>query len=225
MMMNYDHRVESKDEFENPVSPVAIGIMADSHGRPDKIVAALKYLSDLKCDSVYHLGDICDSGHPETVEACVRTLQRFRVMAIKGNNDHQIDLNHRDRVQSIIPRDVYDFIKNLPLLRHFQQAVFAHSLPFVRELGLSSMVGVLGEVEVKRILSAFPKGIFFRGHSHTPEVFVTKGEKIIPRPLRAGQRFELNSGLPYVVTCGALTRNLCMIWKPQENAVESHRFS
>ena len=224
-MMNYDHSAESKDDFENPVSPVVIGIMADSHGRPDKIVAALKYFTNLKCDTFYHLGDICDSGHPETAEACVRPLQRFRVAAVKGNNDHQIDVNHRNRAQSIIPQDVYDFIKNLPLWRHFQQAVFAHSLPFVRELGLSSMVGVLGEVEVKRIRLAFPKGIFFRGHSHTPEVFATKAEKIISRPLRAGQRFELDPGLPYVVTCGALTRNLCMIWKPQENAIECHRFS
>jgi predicted phosphodiesterase len=48
-----------------------IGIMADSHGQPDTIKAALAALSNLACRTVYHLGDVCDSAHPETAEACV----------------------------------------------------------------------------------------------------------------------------------------------------------
>jgi predicted phosphodiesterase len=213
-----------KDVVGDPTFPAGIGIMADSHGYPDKIVAALEFLSQRGCNCLYHLGDICDSGHPETAEACVRPLQHFSVMAVKGNNDHQIDVNHRGRMQSLIPQDVIGFIQKLPIVRHFQHAVFTHSLPFVRELGLSSMIGVMGEVEIKRILRTYPKGILFRGHSHTPEVFTEQGEKIISRTLQVGQRFNLTYGLPCVVTCGALTRNLCMIWMPQENVVECHRF-
>lgn len=207
-----------------PMHHACIGIMADSHGRPDKIAAALEFLSQRGCDCLYHLGDICDSGHPETAEACVRPLQHFKVMAVKGNNDHQIDVNHRDRMQSVIPQDVLGFIQNLPLMRHFRHAVFVHSLPFARELGLACMIGVLGEAEIKRILRTYPKGILFRGHSHTPEILTARNEKIISRTLRIGLRFDLTDGLPCVVTCGALARNLCLIWMPQENTIECHRF-
>ena len=213
-----------KDVVGDPMLHARIGIMADSHGRPEKIVAALELLFLRGCDCLYHLGDICDSGHPETVEACVRPLQQFSVMAVKGNNDHQIDVNYRGRMQSLIPQDALGFIEKLPIVRHFQHADFAHSLTFARELGLSSMVGVMGEVEIKHILRTYPKGILFRGHSHTPEVFSEQGEKIISRTLQADQRFDLTNGQPYVVTCGALTRNLCMIWRPKENVVECHRF-
>ena len=213
-----------KGVVSDPGHYASIGIMADSHGRADKIVAALEFLSHRGCDGLYHLGDICDSGHPETAEACVRPLQHFAVMAIKGNNDHQIDVNQRGRLQTSIPQDILGFIHKLPLMRHFQHAVFVHSLPFVRELGLSCMIGVLQEAEVKRILRVYPNGILFRGHSHSPEVFTAQGEKIIFRTLQAGERFDLTVGLPYVVTCGSLTRNLCMIWMPRDNIVECHRF-
>jgi predicted phosphodiesterase len=200
-----------------------IGIMADSHGQPDKIVAALEFFSERGCRRLFHLGDICDSGHPETAEACVRPLQEYGVMAIKGNNDHQIDVNYTGQPQSLIPCDILDFIRNLPLVRHCQHSVFTHSLPFDRELGLSSMIGMMGKVEMNRFFSTDPQGILFRGHSHKPEVFRKQDKKIISRTLRIGQRFNLSNRLPCVVICGALTRELCLIWEPFENTIECHR--
>ena len=201
-----------------------IGIMADSHGQAPKIVAALEFLSQRHCDGFYHLGDICDSGHPETVEACVRPLQQCGVLAIKGNNDHQIEVNHRGRRQLLIPEDILDFIRQLPLVRSYSPAVLTHSLPFAQELGLSSMVGVLGEAQMNHFLGSQPDRILFRGHSHNPEVFRKQGGKIIRQILRAGQRFDLKDCMPCVVTCGALTRDLCMIWRPLDNVIECHRF-
>lgn len=209
---------------DDAVAHHRIGIMADSHGQAQKIDAALEFLSHRDCDSFYHLGDICDSGHPETVEACVRPLQQCGVLAIKGNNDHQIDVNHRGRRQSLIPDDILDFIRQLPLVRNYFSAVLTHSLPFAQELGLSSMIGVMGEVQINHFLRSHPDRILFRGHSHNPEVFREQGEKIICQTLRVGQRFDLKDSMPCVVTCGALTRDLCMIWRPLDNVIECHRF-
>lgn len=209
---------------EDPVAHDRIGIMADSHGQAHKIVAALEFLSHRGCDSLYHLGDICDSGHPETVEACVRPLQQFGVLAVKGNNDHQIDVNHRGQRNALIPHDILEFIRQLPLVRNYSSAVLTHSLPFAQELGLSSMIGVMGEVQINRFLRAYPHRILFRGHSHNPEVFRKQGEKIICQTLRIGQRFDLTDSMPCVVTCGALTRDFCLIWKPLENMIECLRF-
>ena len=210
---------------KDPVTLRCIGIMADSHGQAHKIVAALEFLCHRGCDSLYHLGDICDSGHPETVEACVRPLQQCGVLAIKGNNDHQIDVNHRDQRNSLIPHDTLEFIRQLPLVRNYPSAVLTHSLPFAQELGLSSMIGVMGEMQINHFLRAYPHRILFRGHSHNPEIFRKQGGKIICQTLRIGQQFDLTDSMPCVVTCGALTRDLCMIWRPHENVIECLRFN
>jgi predicted phosphodiesterase len=64
-----------------------IGIMADSHGKSETIEAAIELLKNRKCDRIYHLGDVCDSAHPETAHTCVHPLQINNVVTIKGNND------------------------------------------------------------------------------------------------------------------------------------------
>jgi predicted phosphodiesterase len=213
-----------------------LGIMADSHGEPDKIVAALAFLSENGCDGFFHLGDICDSAHPGTAEACVRPLLEYGVMAIKGNNDHQIDVNNRLQVETrlqngkrgqrdyLIPRDILEFIQKLPLVRSCRHALFAHSLPFARELGLSSMVGTMGEAELNRFFSIDPRGILFRGHSHDPELIYRQDHRIISRALQPGRKYQISDRLPCVVTCGALSGNICMIWTPGDGIVECHQF-
>jgi len=207
-----------------------LGIMADSHGESDKIVAALAFFSENDCDGYFHLGDICDSAHPETAEACVRPLIDSGVMAIKGNNDHQIDVNHRARSGTpehrldLIPIDILEFIHNLPLLRSCKPVLFTHSLPFARELGLSSMIGVMGEVELNRFFSTDPQGILFRGHSHDPEIVYIHGHQVISRILQPGRQYKIKDRLPCVVTCGALTGRFCMIWMPAKGRIECHQF-
>jgi predicted phosphodiesterase len=208
-----------------------LGIVADSHGELDKIIAALNFLSENGCDGIFHLGDICDSAHPETAEACVRPLIDSAVMAIKGNNDHQIDVSHRGQAggpgdrDDLIPRDVLEFIRKLPLVRSCQNAIFTHSLPFARELGLSSMIGVMGEMELNRFFSADPQGILFRGHSHDPEIACKQDHQIIYRALQPGRQYKITDRLPCVVTCGALTSSFCIIWMPAKGTIECHQFN
>ncbi len=57
-----------------------IGIMADSHGQPETIAAALGVLTDRDCRLIYHLDDGCDSTHSETAEACLVPLRDPRVI-------------------------------------------------------------------------------------------------------------------------------------------------
>ena len=221
---------ERKTDNEK-IAYARLGIMADSHGESDKIAAALAFFSENGCDGLFHLGDICDSAHPETAEACVRPLIESGVMAIKGNNDHKIDMNHRAQGgapghrDDLIPRDVLAFIHKLPLLRSCQLALFTHSLPFARELGLSSMVGVMGEMELNRFFSADPQGLLFRGHSHDPEIVFKRDHQIICRALQPGRQYKITDRLPCVVTCGALTGSFCMIWMPANGTIECHQFN
>jgi predicted phosphodiesterase len=201
-----------------------IGIMADSHGKPDTIRDALAVCAAADCVSIYHLGDICDSTHPETADACLRLLQERRVQAIKGNNDQAILANHTGRKSSPVSPQSLQALKNLKLVRYYQEAIFIHSLPFVQELGLSSMIGAMGPTEIRRFCNQFPGRILFRGHSHNPEIAWLHRQQVKTRSLTIGRKVNLSEKIPCVVTCGALTRGLCMLWNPDENSIESVSF-
>jgi predicted phosphodiesterase len=201
-----------------------VGIVADSHGRPDTIIASLDFLSKRNCQAIYHLGDICDSFHPETSEACLRPLQECMVKAIKGNNDHAILANQIGLEQESVSKKTLNFLRDLPLVTQYENATFTHSLPFVSDLGLACMIGAMGQMEARKFFQSSPKGLLFRGHSHTPEIIWSEGQSIRFQTISAGQKVGLEDRLPSVVTCGALTRGLCMVWRPEENLVECHSF-
>ncbi len=202
-----------------------IGIMADSHGKSETIRAALDAFKGLNCRRIYHLGDVCDSTRPETAEACLGPLQGQRVITIKGNNDHAIVANHIGRKDAPVDSKILKYIQNLPLVQSYHNAIFTHSLPFADALGLTCMIGTMSEKEAHRSFMEFPRHVIFRGHSHRPEIMQPRGGRIESRTPAVGVKFNLAGRLPCVVTCGALTRGLYMIWNPAENYIKSLSFN
>ena len=198
-----------------------IGIMADSHGKSETILDALDAFKGLNCRRIYHLGDVCDSTRPETAEACLGPLRRQRVITIKGNNDHAIVANHVGRTDTPLSPEILEYIQNLPLVQSYHEAIFTHSLPFADSLGLACMIGTMSEKEAHRSFMEFPQHVIFRGHSHMPEIMRPRGRRVESRTPPVGVKIYLNGRLPCVVTCGALTRGLYMIWNPEENYIES----
>lgn len=198
-----------------------IGIMTDSHGKSETIQAALDALKGLNCRRIYHLGDVCDSTRPETAEACLRPLQERDVITIKGNNDHAIVANHSGWKDAPIASKILQYLQNLPLVKSYHNAIFTHSLPFADSLGLACMIGAMSEREAHRSFLEFPHHVIFRGHSHRPEIMRPREGWIESRTPPVGEKFSLAGRLPCVVTCGALTRGLYMIWNPEENYIES----
>jgi len=192
-----------------------VGIMADSHGEPETIAAAIAFLGGRKCHRIYHLGDICDSSSPDTAETCVRLLQENGVFAVKGNNDHAIVANQPGRSRASISQTTYDYLQALPSVEEYQGAFFTHSRPFVRRLGLSSMIGEMSKNEAGRFFESSPRGILFRGHGHSPAIMWQDDRHDVSQILTQGQNVDLSERLPCVVTCGALTDGLCMVWQPE----------
>ena len=201
-----------------------IGIMADSHGQAATIEAALVLLKEKNCEPIYHLGDVCDSTHPETADACLRPLQENGVITLKGNNDHAIVANHINRKNPPVSTESLNYLQSLPLVEYYRNALFAHSLPFIRELGLSSMIGTMGNIETQRFCKEFPNHILFRAHSHSPEIVWYRGQKSESRKLGVFENFNLAGKTPCVVTCGSLTRGLCMTWNPVDEVIECLAF-
>ena len=195
--------------------------MADSHGQPGTILAALAALKELNCRTIYHLGDVCDSMHPETAESCLRPLQENQVITIKGNNDHVIVANNLGRKETSVSPAALEYLQSLPLFQTYPDSILTHSLPFAEELGLSCMIGTMSETETIRTFNAFPHHVVFRGHSHKPEILRLRGHRVESDTPIVGAKINLAGKLPCVVTCGALTRGLYMIWNPEENYIVS----
>lgn len=197
-----------------------IGIMADSHGKLETIEACLEKLRGMNCRRIYHLGDVCDSTRPETVEACLRPLREHDVVTLKGNNEQAIVANHSARENTPVPKRTLAYLQKLPLVQYYQDAIFAHSLPFDRELGLACMIGAMGPNELRRFFGQYPQRVLFRGHGHSPELVCRQGQHIETIPLSVGDKIDLRARRPCVVTCGAASNGFFMAWNPQAKFVE-----
>jgi len=193
--------------------------MADSHGKPDTIAAAVDLFKSKACLYMYHLGDICDSGYPETVESCVSILTANNVTAVKGNNDHAISTNHPG---GKISKETIGYLSALPLVAEYGEALFTHSLPFAEKLGLSCMIRGMGKNEATFFFKEHPGKILFRGHGHSPEIISKEGGKIAVRRILPGDNTDLAGRFPCIITCGSLTEGFCMIWKPDEKSVKCY---
>jgi predicted phosphodiesterase len=204
--------------------PRRIGIMADSHGCQAAIAGALGFFMQQACDCIYHLGDICDSFHPETADECVDMLQQNHVVAIKGNNDHALVVNHEGLEGSGVKPHTIDYLKQLPLVLYFQDAIITHALPFVKERGLSCMIGTLGPHEQSYFFQNHPHNILIRGHQHFPEIAWRQNHKVNTQKIVPGKQIRLGNRIPCIVTCGALDNGLCMIWKPDKKLISCHQF-
>jgi hypothetical protein len=148
-------------------------------------------------------------------------LQEHQVITIKGNNDHAIVANHSGRGDSSISPAVLNCLQGLPLVQDHKNAILTHSLPFEKELGLACMIGNMAEREARRTFKRFPRHIVFRGHSHIPEILRLRGSRLESSTPAVGSKIKLAGKLPCVVTCGALTRGLFMIWDPEEKYIKS----
>jgi len=208
--------------FPNPGSKKIVGIMADSHGRSQTLTRALLFFREHGCEVICHLGDICDSAHPETADRCVSLLRQNNVFMIKGNNDHLVVVNHEGRQHAHLAATTIEYLKNLPMAAELENAVMAHSLPFIRERGLSSMVGVLGDAEALMFFETHPRKVLFRGHSHCPEILRQRKHTVVTQAILPGKTIQLAGIKPCIVTCGALDQGFLMTWEPHRQSITCH---
>ena len=152
--------------------------MADSHGQPDTIASAAAYLKAHACTTLIHLGDICDSLHPQTAGACIALIKAHGIIALKGNNDHSMAGNLAGRKDCADLRAVASYLRALPLVYHHQNAIFTHSRPFVEELGPVALIGSMGPAETRRFFAASPEAVLFRGHAHSPGIMWPKAHDL-----------------------------------------------
>jgi predicted phosphodiesterase len=207
---------------KNPKPKQIVGLMADSHGRPHYIAKAISFFKEHDCSVVYHLGDICDSAHPETADHCVKLLRENHINGIKGNNDHLVVVNHEGRHHAHLTSATIEYLKNLPLISEQDDSLMTHSLPFVKERGLSSMVGVLGHSEAALFFKTHPHKTLFRGHSHHPEILWQQNHSLGVHKMSGGESIQIKDMQPLIITCGALDQGFIMIWDRGTQTIACH---
>ena len=198
-----------------------IGIMADSHGDPEAIEKGALVLKQQGCTSLYHLGDICDTNRYDTADECVSAVRNLDILAIKGNNDHTLTVDARSRPNIPVHRRTLVFLEDLPLIRRVEGAELVHSRPWIQRLGLSAMIGTIGQREASEYFRENPQGLLFRGHSHKPELILLRGGDIRFASLQNNQVVDLNQCRPCIVTCGALYHGFGIIWDPIRDMLTS----
>ena len=201
-----------------------IGIIADSHGRSDMIQKSVEFLLDQQCDLIIHLGDICDSFSPATCDPCLNILMDYHVVALKGNNDHVLELNQSFIENPNISKKGLTYLHQLAPVLECEKAVFAHSLPFFKELGISCITRFMGDPEIRHFCSEGTHRILFRGHGHDPELIWIEKNTIQRADLKTDTTIHLEKYRPCIITCGALTRGLAMIWDKRNNTLKNLSF-
>jgi hypothetical protein len=86
------------------------------------------------------------------------------------------------------------------------------------------MIWDMGEKEISRFFRSETKQILFRGHSHKPVISWRVKNKITTEEISLEHEINLLERLPCVITCGALTRGLCLIWDTEHMKIESKNF-
>ena len=91
-----------------------IGIIADSHGKNELLLQAILMLKDMDVQTIFHLGDICDSLAPLALEDAVPMLKEHGVRTVMGNNEYAIMVNHRGSHANSLSPEVLSFLSGLP---------------------------------------------------------------------------------------------------------------
>ena len=190
--------------------------MADSHGDPASIDAAAHILKRRGCDLLCHLGDVCDTARPESTKICLERLMAHGILAVRGNNEHTLLLNQ----SSSIPPAALDIIRAMPLTRQIGTALMAHSLPFVSGMGSRCMLETMTTTHIRSYFRDYPSKKLFRGHSHHPEIVRTNQAALIRDKLFPGKIYPLDHSESAIITIGALTDGMCLIWAPPEATIE-----
>jgi predicted phosphodiesterase len=199
-----------------PETPERIGLMADSHGDAALIASAAAVLRSRGCAMCVHLGDIVDTTCPETIDACLQALDSGRIKAVRGNNEHTLLLNR----SSGLGRQAEDALRAMPFGRRIGSALLVHSLPFEDALGVRCLFENMDAVRLERFFAACPETQLFRGHSHRPEIVRLKDASLVRQSMPEGHPVQLAACQAVVITCGALTDGICLVWDRRLATVE-----
>lgn len=191
-----------------------IGLIADSHGKNDLLQRAIQTVTKSGAKRLIHLGDLCDSLHPDSAQDTVNILQENNIPGVLGNNEYSIISEHHNEHVQNISTAVLDYLSALPYILDLSPFWFTHSAPF--EWPAATRRPIMDFLPHLLKQKPFPFEILFRGHSHRPSVIEMDGAEIKKIPAQAGTRLKLHRNRRYVITVGAVEEASSALFLPEE---------
>lgn len=194
------------------------GLISDSHGNLAALLDAILMLEQMGMRTLVHLGDICDSLAPHTLEDAVKILRDHGVRTVRGNNEHAVLSDHQARDRGVLSSDVVAFLTGLPYTLTMGDLCFAHSAPFEWPAATRRPFAEYLPRFLER--GPLPFRILFSGHSHSPSILEIDGHRLKKIPSREGITQSLSRDRHYVITVGAVQEGSCAVFLPEEYAIQ-----
>ncbi len=191
-----------------------IGIIADSHSRPEPFRSACETLLNRGAEIIVHLGDFLDSECLDNTEEIISIIEYYDVCPVIGNNEVSVlklissdESLSGDRLLS----SCREFLMSLPIIRNHNGICFCHSLPHdnIRSLyepvdtGTTDMAGLIFSTTSYRII--------FCGHSHKPVIFSLKNHErnVSRKSIGSNDVIRLKNDNRYIIVAGANYEGIC----------------
>ncbi len=217
-----EFNIQGSDHLSTPV-----GLIADSHGNADILLQAIDALAENNICNLVHLGDFFDSVYNENLMDVMRVLQRHRILAVKGNNDYQVEkmLDNGAPGKSAGMRDsCLAFLKETPLLYKIGKACFSHSVPYDSIRSFYDPIDTGSTERAAEIFENTNSQVFFCGHSHRPILFRNKSGETTREEIVPGRRIGIKPGERYIFIVGSAENGECGIYEPTQSYYERITF-
>ncbi|MDY6933638.1 MAG: metallophosphoesterase family protein [Spirochaetota bacterium] len=191
-----------------------IGLIADSHSKYSLMTRAIDILLDLGAEELIHLGDICDSLMPEKMDTAVEILNKYKIKAVKGNNECSIISEYLVNHPNTHEDSSISFLKKLPYTITLSNICFTHSTP--QDWPAATRQPIANYLPIIKGNNP-PFNIIFRGHSHKTSVIEIKNDSIKNLVLEPSQRIQLQEDRIYVITVGAVEDGICALYNNENN--------
>ncbi|MBN1615143.1 MAG: metallophosphoesterase family protein [Deltaproteobacteria bacterium] len=182
-----------------------IGLIADSHGNLEATAEAIHLLKWRGADLLIHLGDFCDSMHPDRTAVMINLLRENGVLAVKGNNDWLVEniLSDPRRSTDEEEKQTLEFLLGVPIVRGYSDILFAHSLPFDMPRAFHTPIDTGNTRRAEDLFNTSDFRILFCGHSHLPILFKKKNGLVTREAVPAGLPTVLEQARRYIIVVGA----------------------
>ena len=195
--------------------PGRVGLIADSHSNHGAMQACITCLlgGNGTISGLVHLGDLFDSMQHTQMHEMVKTIHRFDITAVKGNNDFHIQNMLTNGSAMNIPeadkQEILLFLQHLPMKIVDDNVCFTHSLPFDSIRSLYEPVDNGTTDRARQIFDQTQYHLICCGHSHTPVLFRWRSGTITRERINAEETLLLNPCERYIIVVGASDNGEC----------------
>lgn len=193
--------------------PEKIGVMADSHGNTNAVATCIKCLKEHQAKRIIHLGDVFDSEIHDHLMPMVDIIKRHDVLAVKGNNDFQIEkMIFNGNGFNLGPSEtdaVKQFLDSMIPYITSRRFCFAHSLPFDSIRSFYDPIDTGNTEQAIRIFHHTNHHVLFSGHSHVPVLFRWRLGTVTREPIQKGAPLVFSQNERYIVIVGSSDHGEC----------------